>query len=202
MQLANARVQYGTCPLPGLAPCLRVFVGRQHSLQVNCRSTTRRSSIFSCRCRNLIGSSIDDLTSLASSRFRNMGWCGLQHNSSTWQHGTVNPCSSQTVIATFLLLFALAVIWAASRRVRLLRGYRCDQQRSQVEVLAALAFLSASHCALFVLYCIRGRAAGSAVYKLFFEATAGVVWAAAAVRANLHLRTCRVWLAGVVVALS
>ena len=106
-----------------------------------------------------------------------MGWCGAYRDTSSWQHGTIDPCSSETVSATILALCALGVVWAAARRVRLLRGYRPGQQKSQLAALIALGVLTASHAAWFFLTCIRGPVP----YQIFYEAAAALIWTVAVV---------------------
>ena len=106
-----------------------------------------------------------------------MGWCGARSTSATWQHGTISPCSSETVTSVVLLLLAVGTLWAAFRRVRLLRGYETDRRRIQLGSLAALILLSASHLVWVVLFCITKQAP----FQTVFEVTSVFVWAAATV---------------------
>lgn len=119
-----------------------------------------------------------------------MGWCGPHKDTHSWQHGSIDPCSSETVSATVLGLFASGVVWAAWRRVRLLPGHQPGRQTGQLASLLSSLLVSALHAALLGLVCV----ISPVPFQILFEAITGLIWAAAAVRyPGVYYQPCVRW---------
>ena len=113
-----------------------------------------------------------------------MRWCGTFAAAPTWQHGTFNPCQSETITAVLLIVLAAGVLFSQYRKLRIFRqlSYPGTRELTACTMLsgACLLVLVISHAVLLAI-----SSASSALhiglnpYNIFYEAAA-LAWTSAA----------------------